>query len=896
MSQVINLKGKGLYTHPNPLGSVPEGALTVCDNVVIDKEDIISNRRGFKLYGNAFTLTGSDSINKIYSYKDTLLVHYGTKLAKDGGSGVWSDFTGTYSPPTGERVRDVQLLKNFYFTTNLGMKKLDSTTATPSSMGMVKALGGTGTLSGSSGFLAQNNQVAYRIVWGFKDANNNLIIGAPSERVIATNPNSTGATRDVSLNFVIPSGITTSHFYQIYRSGPSGGESIEPNDELQMVAEEFSPSTSGTITHVDSTDDSLRGAALYTNPGQEGIAQANEVPPLAKDVALFKNHIFFANTTSKHRLTFTLIGAGGTSLNHYSVTGDPQGSGTTITNVSSTSGLAIGQLVTGTGIPASALVTNIDGSTITIDKTVSSGGTSVALIFRDRVSIGGVNYFANSTNSVSDNYFKVETSLTVAENIDSTARNLLSVINQSSSNTSVYAYYLSGYTDLPGKILIEERGLGGSTFYGTSSKGSAFNPTWSASGTNDASENDVSPNRVFISKDSKPEAVPLLNFIDIGSSDQEILRIIPIRDSLFVFKDDGIYRIFGESVATFSASIFDSTTKLLVKESAVSFSNSVYCYTNQGIVSVGSGGVAIVSHPIENDVLKLSSPTYTNFVSKSFGVAYETDRKYLFFTLSQTTDTVADKAFVYNVLTETWTTWSFNGRSCGFVNPVDDKLYLGSSDSNKKYVYQERKDLTVLDFAEEEFANSIVSYTGKEVVLNNLTNVAVGDTLYQLVGAATRKSKITAIDSGANKVTTQSEVDWVATTCTIYNPTTTEIKWAPIHAGNPGILKQFSEIDMFFQQADFESINLKFATNLNTSQNIVAVTPYNTGGWGSFLWGTVPWGQTVLSIQPIRTYIPLESQRAHWLDLSVEHSEALTNFGVGGFSIILDGMSTRFVG
>lgn len=896
MAQVINLKGKGLFTHPNPLGSVPEGALSVCDNCVIDKEDIISNRRGFKLYGNEFTLTGSDAINQLYSFKDTLLVHYSNKLSKDSGSGVWSDFSGTYSPPTGEKVRSSQLLKNFYFTTNQGMKKLDSLTGTPTSMGMVKALGGTAALTGSSGFFAADNQVAYRIVWGFKDSNKNLILGAPSERIVITNPHSASTSKNVNLTFVVPSGITTSHFYQIYRSGLSGDEAVEPNDELQLVAEEFSPTTSGTITHLDNTDDSLRGASLYTNPGQEGIGQANEVPPLAKDVTLFKGHLFFGNTTSKNRLYFTLIGAGGTSVNVYTVTGDPQVSGTTITNISDTSGLAIGQLVTGTGIPADAKITNIVSTTVTINKTVATGGTGVSLTVRDRITVAGTDYFANSTESVSDNYFKVETSLTVAENIDVTARSLLSVINQSSSNTSVYAYYLSGYADLPGKILIEERGLGGATFYGTSSKGSAINPTWAASGTDDGSENDVSPNRVFISKDSKPEAVPLLNFVDIGSSDQEILRIIPIRDSLFVFKEDGIYRIFGENVSNFSASIFDSTTKLLVKESAVPFSNSVYCYTNQGIVAVGSGGVIIVSHPIENDVLKLSSPTYTNFIDKSFGVAYETDRKYLFFTVTQTADTVADKAFVYNVLTETWTTWTFNGRSCGIVNPVDDKLYLGSGDTSKKYVYQERKTLTSLDYAEEEFSNSISSFSGKNVVLSSLTNVAVGDTIYQLVGSATRKSKITALDSGTNTAAMNSEVDWVVAACTIYNPTTTTIKFTPIHAGNPGILKQFSELDVFFQQADFESINLKFATNLNTSQVVVPVSPYNTGGWGSFLWGSVSWGQTVLSIQPIRTYVPLESQRAHWLDLSVEHAEALTNFGVGGFSIILDGMSSRFVG
>ena len=55
------------------------------------------------------------------------------------------------------------------------------------------------------------------------------------------------------------------------------------------------------------------------------------------------------------------------------------------------------------------------------------------------------------------------------------------------------------------------------------------------------------PNRIYYSKILQPEAVPLVNFIDVGAQDQPILRIFPIRDSLFVYKSDGLYRISGAS-------------------------------------------------------------------------------------------------------------------------------------------------------------------------------------------------------------------------------------------------------------------------------------------------------------------------------------------------------------
>ena len=98
-------------------------------------------------------------------------------------------------------------------------------------------------------------------------------------------------------------------------------------------------------------------------------------------------------------------------------------------------------------------------------------------------------------------------------------------------------------------------------------------------------------------------------------------------------------------------------------------------------------------------------------------------------------------------------------------------------------------------------------------------------------------------------------------------------------------------MSMFFQTADFDDITLYFSTNLYQQQSAVTLTPFREGAWGS-----IAWGSGTPAIQPIRTYIPMEAQRAHWLDMVVNHNQALTNFGVGGFSLILDGMSSRFVG
>jgi hypothetical protein len=443
---------------------------------------------------------------------------------------------------------------------------------------------------------------------------------------------------------------------------------------------------------------------------------------------------------------------------------------------------------------------------------------------------------------------------------------------------------------LPGKILVEERSIGGGTFYGTSSKGSSISPEWSNTGTSTASSNDVSQNRVYISKNQQPESVPTLNYIDLGSADKNILRGVALRDSVFVFKEDGIFRITGEGLGSFQATLFDNTAVLKVKESASELNNQIFCFSDQGIVAVSDAGVQVLSRPIETDLKKLQSTNYPNFGGASFGIGYESERKYIFYTVSGTSDTKATQAFIYNVFTDSWTTWT-GTRTCGIVNSADDKLYLGSGDTGNKYVYQERKGYDIFDNAEEEYSVTITNATlaDKQVSVNSISDLVVGQTLAQ---SASKKAKITAL--GGTTVTVDRDVSWSNAAATAYNPISTQVKYTPIHGGNPGVLKHFSELVTFFREADFKSIQILINSNFSLTEVKTTLVPVGGGDWGGFAWGSQPWGDAPVNLQPIRTYIPLESQRASWISLKVQHEEALTNFGLAGFSIMLNAMSSRF--
>ena len=377
--QNVLLKVSGLYTFPNNLSEIPPGALTTADNIVIDRNGIVESRRGFQQYSDQFGI-GTDRAKQLLTYKNRLLVHYQNSLAYDNGAGLLTDFSGTF-PETeaGLRIKSIEANGNLYFTTSLGIYRISALNAsefTPASgyvrlAGGVQALDINGTLDYSTGgwFIYQTDQpgqtkVAYRMTWAFYDANGNLVEGAPSSRLVLTNY-STTASANVNLTFQIPSQISstdTQFFYRIYRTAvvqTSTGltlANLDPGDEEYLVIEDYPTSgelISRNVSVIDETPESFRknGALLYTNPvSGEGILQSNYAPPIAKDINLFQNTVFYANTQTIQQLNVSLL---------------------------STQALVSGSsyvfITDGTEVSATSSPGLVTGNTINIDNTFSNG-------------------------------------------------------------------------------------------------------------------------------------------------------------------------------------------------------------------------------------------------------------------------------------------------------------------------------------------------------------------------------------------------------------------------------------------------------------------------------------------------------------------------------------------
>lgn len=806
-SQKLTLGITGLSTNNNNL-LLPDGAIVAAANINIDRK-IADSRRGFSRHSTIADIRKlSQYQNKLLGWKtDNTLQYY---------NAGWNAYASSITPPTNTTIKFLEASQNLYMTSNEGVKVLDAYNGSILNTGMPKGLDGVGSTTGASGFMATNTQVAYRVVWGARDANDNLFLGAPSQRIIVSN--SSGGTRDVALTITIPAGITTSDFFQLYRSRASATSSTEPDDELQLVYE-ANPSageiTAKSISYTDATPDTLKGAYLYTNANQEGISEANEQPPLADDIEQFKGFTFFGAVKTKHQIQVNLLAVSGSGLS-----------------------------------------------------------------LNDTITINSMVFTAKAGTTIASREFQLFTGGSAAQNIDDTARELVKVVNQYASNTSVYAYYVTGYADLPGQIVFEERVLSSSPFTVSVSRAAA----WDIDNAGTSQNNDYQAGLMW-SKIQQPEHVPSSHLEQIGSKSHKILRVIALKDSLFILKEDGVFKLSG-SDGRWAVETLDSSTILIAPDSVVVLNNQVFCLANQGVVTISDTGVAVISEDIKDSLQELIGLDYDALKDNSFGVGYETDRKYILSTISAAGETGTSQQWVYNVFTSKWFRWD---KSALHATVKEDTDKLMFSDGSK--VSEERKDFTFRDYLDEDFGTySIVSYSDYAVVLDTIVGLTVGDLVYQ---SASIYSPILSIDAASNTVTVRDIRVWTPGSCTVYAGIACSIEWAPQYCENSGNEKVFEQVIAMFKQNRFINATLDFFTDTNGGWESVTISgAYGSAAWGGAPWGSLPWGGATRP-KPTRVSVPRNKSRGQLLGTRFSCRMAYSYFSIEGLSLTFDQISER---
>lgn len=834
MAETLRLKARGLSRYSDPLSKREEGSLNQADNIVIDQDGLYSPRRGFSRLEGVLT----QQARNIISYQSYLLTYakdssqsYKVLYKYDENAGTFTEYDGFTS--TDDYIRSVESNGNIYFTSNSGVFKLDVITGSIIESGVPEALHFSAVVAseGAGSAVAEDTSVGYKALWGRRDANDNLVLGSPSNVVIYSNTTSVAGIDDVTLTIPVPAEIQATPllewFCQLYRTaGATPATNLSVGDELNLVYEALYPTTGGgtTISILDQTPEALRvsGKGLYTNATREGSAQKNYQPPQCKDLAVYNNYMFYADVSYKQTLNVQLLATGTTAAY---------------------------------GLRA--------GDTITIKK---SGSTSEV-------------YTAIAPGTPSGKQFVIDATASPAVSIRKTAENLVASINLNS--LLCYAYYDSNLTELPGLIRIEERNYSSTAFTAICSRGTSFSPNLTA---DTASDSESEPNRLMYSKYQEPEAVPALNFFPVGSKSYPIKRIVALRDSLFIFKGDGIWRLTGTGSSNFAIDAFDSSTKVIAANSLCVLNNLVFGLFDQGVCQVSESGVSVISREIEGDIRSWIGSHLSTLTSLSFGLPYETDRKYFLWVPVTVDDTYPTKGYCYNTVTDSWTVFD-RGAFAALVNPANDRLYMAGGD--KLYLSKERKNATYSDFSDEQVQVKVTGVTASTLTLESVTGLSVRDLYYE---SASKWSYITAIDILGSTITVSTDLDW-KTYAQLSNAYTevrkqysSVIEWNPVHLNSPGHLKQWYEI-LMIMSSDFNTATLQVKTEQDPGWESISLTGNASSDWGLFPWGEAPWGGSQDVDIGHRTYVPRMKQRAGTLHLKLDVYTMFTDWVLSGMEI-----------
>ncbi len=912
MPPISVLKAAGLYTSPNKWSSTPDGSLVRADNVVIRTANLIEPRRGQTRETNTWGASKTAAVifhfdNYRYVSAGTssgVELYYGTAgstfTSADNRYRLANGGTTTFTPVTAAlgRVRYVEAQRSLFFNTQLGIMYLDGGGAsyaissanfeTPiTDAYLITQTAGTGA------WLPTVRKVGYRIVWGYENAHGRLFLGEPSGRSYFQHAD--GADRYTNLSYRVPRlDQTRGYFFRIYRSFIAPDVDTVPSDDYYLAFEAIAPKhlqvdpggvsvalgtqvhtatvptghgykagyrarittftadtayttsesivtiTSVTATTIvwtgngsngsytyaneaiivphsitisDFTPESLLGSPLYTNTSDgesSGDENANRRPPIAKDMAYWQDSMWYANTRSRHTMTLDMLGVGAPN------------------------GIQVG----------------------------------------DTINIGAVSFTAAAAENRATQSFLVTTTGTPSYNVEQTARSLIACINDHPTlfSSFVTGKYISGGDTAFGKILLEATETVNTPFGVYASRPESWAPNiGSTSATKRSSVADSEFSRIYYSKTLEPESVPLLNFVDVGAGNSEILKIVPMRERLYVFKEDGIFVVSGSPTSGLRQDILDPTVVLRGSNTAIVCGGRIIALTNRGVVAVSEAGVRVLSGAIEDDIAPYTGALQTN----AWAAAYETDNLYLL-SLDYSAST---GIYVYSVTGNAWTKWTVD-RTCAAVNPDTDILYLGSTSNG--IIYGENKARTYADYVDDDATTTytISSVPGTtSLVLSSVSGISVGDIITQ----STSRALVTAIN-GTTLTCVQSG-SFSAASCGLLNGYQCTVEWNASHAGLPSQLKQFRDLHLHFQRGNFNSADSTARTEVSTT--------VTTETFQSAIYALLTTLTSSSEQFNHRLITPLEKSRGVLLRVGFSIREGYAMWSLAGWTVEADLLSQR---
>lgn len=843
----------GLQLSNNTFSASPPGSLSVADNVVIKQKGVAEPRNGQAW--NAVFGTVSARPWQLTEFQAHVLVSYSTTGGKGSNSyEIGFDdnagnivFLASASPvdsagSTSAARMHFALASLFcYFCTSLGPRAIEAFNFAPRKAGLPRMpdlfVAPQTTVAVSNGWMPYNSSVAYRTVLKRAASSGQSLQGPPSNRSVVTNRNLvqvgglvrtggttvtatflqngiqaqpfaigsvftlspgeanfaaasytvTGASLVTATNSVVvtwassgsnasstvqqdlntgpiavnilenlPDEAVAGDTVQFERSLATSLSTVTPGDDMYLAAEHqlnASDISSGFCFITDNTPQTVINIPLYTSPTiGEGLTQSNFAPPIYRDIAEWSSQTFYVNTTGQQSFSMEMLGVGG---------------------------------------PAGVQ----NGDTLNINDTTHGGSVNVTFTFKTTPSgTADVQLISSGTPSY---------------NIQQTTNSLSQLAGGIPLHgTGIKIYQNSGVGDFPGKIIIERSDYG-PAFDVNVSRPTSWTPGFATVAL--TSDNNRQPNQVVYSKLAQPEAVPAVNFTPVGAKNYAVRRAFGLRNALIICKEgDGIWSLTG--AAPFNLQQI-SLANIIAPDCACVFADCVWVYTDQGILKVSdTGGCVVVSRPIEvplNDLLTLYPQQTYDY---AFAVAYETERRVMFYVPVGLDSTGAPilEAFCYSNATSAWTRFNYDA-NCAVVTS-DHHLYAGINDTvfGRGRVTVERKTGTYLDKADADWSNTLTTTANPLVV-----QLATAGAIVQGTGITQGniRTKVAAVLGGGLYQLAET-FPWANGACTISDPFPVELQFLP--TGDPITRKVLTRLANFFRESSFA--NYFGVTTIKTDQ------------------------------------------------------------------------------
>ena len=667
-----------------------------------------------------------ENTRALLNYGDRIVLHAGdteTLGYRDGGSGPLSLYSTPVAPADAKaRTRGAEAGKNLYITSAEGIYRLSGTrepdlAGAPVATGFVSA-----APTGTAGWLAKDMAVAYRSLFTTQDAFERLYVGSPSGRIIAVN--SAAGTRNVLVKVLIPSGVTTDDYLRVYRTAEIES-TIDPGDEMGLIHEiRVTPQmlSDGFYEFEDTTPSEIRGLNLYTNPNSgQGILQANDIPPAALDVTTWGNRLWAANTKRAHSLNLELLGVGagapgsaetgmrlgdqfivevfdayGVSEEKVTFVASPPGSVLSWNTDEVPFWLVINPSSASAGVRETTknLVDAINRSELLANhvRAVHTSGPEEpqGRILLERISPtqGRIEVSSDTQEIQNPEYLTVLSAVKTSNNLevdfDSGGWGVENIFSEGETgHVSCYGMTLGsflfdivgssevvtvvGYTvtfNVPNPDVSIGNGISTDVsftyrrLYPTA--GTAWSPNLD---TPVISKNDEFPHRLCYSKLDEFEAFPKLNYLDVGDETKAIRRIVPMRDRLYVFKEDGVFLVTGEF--PFRVDVFDPTVRCFKPDSVAVANNVIFGVFDDAIYAITEGGAKRVDGNVKPS-------DEWNLASDILAVGDSMDGRYILWDTSNQ----FNRAWVYNIKTNDWVRWDVKTKAAATV--YGDNAFSGS--------------------------------------------------------------------------------------------------------------------------------------------------------------------------------------------------------------------------